>query len=110
MARRRTVLKVLVPVAVVIVGFALFQSGRAAQSALDGKAALLRAEARLGDRDLPQARTELARARADFEDSRSKVRTLVRVLPFARAIPLMGSQLEGVEDLSQAGLLLSDAG
>ncbi len=97
-------------VAVVAIGFALYQSGRAVQAALDGKAALLRAETSLGAREFGRAKGDLARAKADFEDSQSKVRTLARYLPFARSIPLVGSQLRGVTDLSEAGVLLSDAG
>jgi len=96
--------------AVVAGAFGLFRSARAAQAALHGKAALLSAEGHLGARQLEMAKADLIRAGADFDRSSQEMRSLVRFLPFARAIPLIGSQIRGVEELSETGLLLSDAG
>ena len=108
--RRRPVVILLVALVVVVAGFGLFRSARAGRAALDGKAALLRAEKLLGARQLEPARAELLRAGADFDRARQEMKGLVRFLPFARAIPLVGSQIRGVEDLSEAGVLLSGAG
>ncbi len=107
---RRPLVWLALGIFVVVGGFGLFRSARAAQAALKGKAALLRAEKLLGDRQLEPAKVELLAAGGDFERSRQEIRNLVRYLPFARAIPVVGSQIRGVEDLSQAGVLLSDAG
>ncbi|HVF14825.1 MAG TPA: DUF4012 domain-containing protein, partial [Acidimicrobiales bacterium] len=108
--RRRPLVLVLIGLAVVAAGFGLFRSARAAQSALDGKAALLSAERLLRARELEPAKAQLVRAGVEFERSRQEMRELVRFLPFARSVPLLGSQIRGVEELAQAGVLLSEAG
>jgi len=64
----------------------------------------------LNQRQLAPAKAELVKAGHDFEQSRRQVRTLRRFLPFARVVPLLGSQIQGVDDLAGAGVLLSDAG
>ena len=108
--RRRPLVLILIGLAVVVGAFGLFRSARAGQAALHGKGALLRAEQHLSARQLEPARAELVRAGADFERSRREIQGLARILPFARRIPLLGSQIRGVEDLSEAGVLLSAAG
>ncbi|MEA2932684.1 MAG: hypothetical protein QOI56_1469, partial [Actinomycetota bacterium] len=107
---RRPLVYLAVAVVVLAGAFGLYHSIRASRAALDGKAALLRAEALLGNRRLEPAKVELLRAGADFDRSHQEIRTIVRYLPFARAIPLVGSQVRGVDELSQAGVLLSTAG
>jgi len=108
--RHRPLIAVLIGLVVVAAAFGLYRSARAAQAALDGKAALLRAEQLLGARQLESAKVELVRAGASFARSRNEIRSLTRVLPFASAVPLVGSQIRGVDGLSQAGVLLADAG
>ena len=107
---RRPIVLLLIGLALAVGGFGAFRSARAGQAALRGKAALLRAEKLLGARQLEPARAQLMQAGADFERSRHEIEGLVRFLPFARHIPLVGSQIQGVEDLSDVGVLLSDAG
>ena len=90
--------------------FVAFHGASAGTAALDGKASLLRAERLLGQRKLPEARAELVRAQASFVRSRSETRAIVRYVPVVRAVPLVGSQVRGVEAFAEAGVQLADAG
>lgn len=107
---RRLVLLALGGALLVLAGFSLTHAAKAARSALDGKAALLRSEALIADQKLDAARTELQRARAEFDATRTEMRTAVRFLPIVRWVPVLRSQVRGVETLADAGLVLSDAG
>ena len=109
--RRRRSLLILAAVACGCgLAFGLFFGARAADAALDGKRALLRAETLLGQRKVSDARAELVRAQESFARSRLQTRTLVRYLPGVKALPLAGSQVRGVEVFAAAGVQLADAG
>ncbi len=105
--RLRRLAYLVVGLAVVAVGFGLFRAGGAA---LDGRASLLQAERLLGDRELEPARVALVRAGDSFARSRRDMHSVVRFVPFARQIPLLGAQIRGVDELADAGVLLSEAG
>ncbi len=95
---------------VVTAGFSLAHAVMAARAAIDGKAALLQSERLIADQRLEPARTALHAARAKFETTRREMATATRFLPIARYVPVLRSQVKGVEALAQAGLVLSDAG
>ncbi len=90
--------------------FGLFYGVRSAEAALEGKASLLRAESLLRQRKVSDARAELVRAQQSFTRSSQAAHTLTRYLPGIKAVPLVGSQVKGVEVFADAGVQLSDAG
>jgi hypothetical protein len=94
----------------VLGGFSLAHAALAARSALEGKRALLRSEGLIGQQQLQPARLELQAARAKFDTTRKQMATATRFLPIARYVPILRSQILGVEALADAGLILSDAG
>jgi hypothetical protein len=108
--RRRRLLWAGGLLAICILGVAGVQSTKAARAAIRGKAALVKAEAELNDQRLDAAAASLSGAKDDFTRSRSEIRRLEQLLPFSRAIPLIGTQIRGVAALADSGVLLSEAG
>jgi hypothetical protein len=82
----------------------------AARAGSHGKAALVRAEAHLRQRDLDHATTDLQAARHDFRRSRSQLHAMGPLLTVARAVPFVRVQVRGTEAFARAGELLSGAG
>ena len=108
--RRRPLLLLVVLLLAAATAFGLFYGARAADAALEGKASLLRAESLLRQRKVSDARAELVRAQQSFTRSSQAAHTLTRYLPGIKAVPLVGSQVKGVEVFADAGVQLSDAG
>ena len=92
------------------IAFGLLYGAKSAEAALEGKASLLRAESLLRQRKVSDARAELVRAQQSFTRSGQAAHTLTRYLPGIKAVPLVGSQVKGVEVFAEAGVQLSDAG
>lgn len=110
--RRGTRLGVAV-VALVLVGllaFGAFQGVQAGSAGNRGKAALERAEGHVASRDLDQASQELASAVGHFRRMGEEVGDLGRLLPLVKRVPLVGSQVVGVEALAEVGVDISEAG
>lgn len=100
----------LVIVVALLGAYGAFRSWQAARAALDGKNALVRAEADLNARRIDSARKNLTAARASFQRARSKLDSLGPVGPVARVMPLIRRQVQGAEAFADSGLLLSTAG
>ena len=101
---------VLLGVLVVLAGFSLAHAANAGRAALDGKSALLRSQDLIAGQNLDAARAELQGARASFDKTRKEMATATRFLPIVRYLPVVRTQVRGVETLADAGLVLSDAG
>jgi hypothetical protein len=94
----------------VVVGvFAAIHLRAAGSNATRGKAALLRAETRLGNGEIEQARGDLDQAKAAFARSRHELDALGLLLPIGRAIPFVRVQVRGTEAFARAGGRLSTA-
>ncbi|HEX7277764.1 MAG TPA: DUF4012 domain-containing protein, partial [Acidimicrobiales bacterium] len=78
--------------------------------AIQGKAALVRAEVLVSEQKLDLARAQLLRARSKFQATRREMASATRFLPFVRDLPVVRTQIRGVETLAEAGLVLTDAG
>ena len=91
-------------------GFSLVHAATAGRAAVDGKSALLRSQDLIAGQNLDAARAELQGARASFDKTRKEMATATRFLPIVRYLPVVRSQVRGVETLADAGLVLSDAG
>ncbi len=103
----------LVVVGVVLVAgmaFGVFQGVQAGLAGKRGQAALVRAEDHLGQGDLLPARQDLTTAREAFTRMGEEVDALGPLLPVARRVPLVGSQVVGTETLAQTGVVLSEVG
>lgn len=90
--------------------YAAWRVTSAASSAADGKAALVRAEARLDKRDIAGATASLRDAGRDFDRARRQLDTLGPLLPLGRAIPFVRVQVRGTEAFVHSGELLAQAG
>jgi len=90
--------------------FSQFHAVRAGRQALAAKAALLRAEERLGSQELEPARAELTLAKLSLVRMKDELDALGPVLPVARFIPIVRSQVLAVETFQSAGTTLADAG
>ena len=90
--------------------FSVFHAAKAGRQALAAKAALLRAEEHIGARDLDPARVELVAAKQSLARMKDELDALGPLLPVARLIPLVRSQVVAVETFQSAGTTLSDAG
>ena len=108
--RRRPLLLFAAVLLAAATAFGLLYGARSADAALEGKASLLRAESLLRQRKVSDARVELVRAQQSFTRSSKHAHTLTRYLPGIKAVPLVGSQVKGVEVFADAGVQLSDAG
>lgn len=88
-------------------GLVAAQAGRHATAA---KAALLRAEQELGDRSLDPARDQLASARVSLQEMDTQLGRLGPLLPLAKLVPVVRSQVIAVETFQKAGVTLTEAG
>lgn len=75
-----------------------------------GQAALLEAEKHLRARDLDAARSQLSTAQHEFHAMAEALADLGPLLPVARRIPLLGSQVVAAEALVEAGTILASTG
>lgn len=82
----------------------------AATAGSQGRAALLRAEAELGSRRLDRASGALSDARRSFARMRNEMGGLGPLLPVARRVPFVRTQVRAVEVLAGAGILLARSG
>ena len=100
-------------VVVFVVGFLAFamaQTVRADHSAVQGRAALARAETDIDARNVQAARTDLLAARADFGRMHHDLSQLGPLAPVARITPFVRVQVRGATHFADAGQLLSNAG
>ena len=97
-------------VALVVVGGAGYFGAKASLDAVRGKRALFEAESSLRDGDVTAAVGRLQRAEQEFGASRRNTRSMLRLAPFAKGVPLVGSQVRALEALADTGMLLSRGG
>ena len=90
--------------------FGVIVAAGAGRHARDAKAALLRAEQQLSARELDPARQELATARSSLQEMRSQLDKLGPLLPIAKIVPVVRSQVIAVETFQKAGVTLTDGG
>lgn len=90
--------------------FSLFHAFKAGRQALAAKAALLRAEEHIGARDLDPAKVDLIAATASLARMKDELDALGPLLPVARLIPVVRSQILAVETFQSAGTTLANAG
>ena len=93
-----------------VAGFCAIQLKQAADAGRDGRQALVRAEAALGDGDLARARHDLGTAGAAFSTMRGDVRRLGPVLAVGRFVPFVRQQVRGIEAFTDAGGLVTESG
>lgn len=112
MSARRRRLGLGLAAAVVLAGlaFAAVQGVQAGLAGKRGQAALTRAEARLALGELDPARQDLAVAEEAFTRMGGEVDDLGPLLPLARRIPLLGSQVVSAEVLAETGVVLAEVG
>ncbi|MDQ4133729.1 MAG: DUF4012 domain-containing protein [Actinomycetota bacterium] len=109
--RRRTWALLAVVAALAVVGaFTAYRSVRAGRQAMAAKAALLRAEDDLKALNFDATRTDLLSAQQSLKQMRAELDGMGPVLPVARWVPVVRSQVLAVEKFQTAGTLLSDAG
>lgn len=108
--RRRVVVLLLVLLLAAVGGIGAYYGAPAALSGNRGKTALIRAEGHLRARDLDQARAQLRVAQQAFTTMGREIEGLGPLLPVARRVPLVGSQVAGAETLAETGVILSGAG
>lgn len=87
-----------------------YQASRAVHEGTRGKAALLRAEGELNERQVGPARQHLVAAQHAFRQVRSSLAAMGPLLPLARITPFVRIQARGVQAFADAGVALSDAG
>lgn len=93
-----------------VLAFAIFQGVQAGLAGRRGQAALVRAEDDLGKGELAAARQDLGASRDAFVRMGEEVDDLGVLLPLARRLPVLGSQVVGVETLAETGVVLSEVG
>lgn len=109
--RRRARWAVVVVAGFVAVGaFALTRAIPAARDAMDAKDALERAEEHLSVRDLDAARGDLTSANASLRGMKRQLDGMGPVLPVAKFVPFLRSQVIAVETFQSAGSRLAGAG
>ncbi len=108
-ARRWWVGGGLVLVAVLAV-FSLVTAIGASRHANRARTALLRAESQLSARDLAPAREGLAAARRSLALMDAELDRLGPLVPLAKLVPVVRSQVIAVETIQEAGTTLVDAG
>jgi hypothetical protein len=95
---------------VALTSYAGTRAALAAQAGDEGRRALLEAEDRFADRDLPGARAALAGAARAFDRADGHLGALGPLRWVARSTPLLRVQVRAVDDLVAAGSLLAAAG
>jgi hypothetical protein len=108
--RRQRILLIAAVLLFAIGSYGAFRTVRAARMAIDGKAAMLRAETAFEGRHLRDAKADLGAAHREFSGMRRELRGLGPLRLAAKAVPLLRLQVRGVEAFSDAGVLLSTAG
>lgn len=95
---------------VVLATFTLLVAGRAGRDAVRAKNSLLAAEQDISARRLAEARVHLTTSQQALRDMRANLDRLGPLLPLAKLIPVVRSQVIAVETFQSAGSMLAGAG
>jgi hypothetical protein len=108
--RRAWLVGVVVLFLLVVCAFAGLQAARAGLDARHARASLFAAEATLTAQDLAATRTNLTAADQSLRAMKRKLDGMGPILPVAKVIPVVRSQVIAVETFQSAGILLTQAG